>query len=142
MLRRMTGRKRHKEMPLEDFMIETNRVIKNLKLKHQVMDWDIVALRHHFGWAGHICRLSVSDPDRVTGKIMKYRDRNWLQNIERENYGRQLHCRRLRIWRWERPLYKYALSTGIDNWHELAFNKRDWISTIDLMATWFRHHRA
>ena len=69
MLRRMIGRRRHRQQSLEEYMIDTNRMIKSLKLKHSIQDWDITALSHHFGWAGHIRRLSDEDPDRVTGLI-------------------------------------------------------------------------
>ncbi len=145
MLRRMIGRKRHKTMTLEDYMIATNRIIKDLKRIHDIQDWDIVALKHHFGWAGHVSRLGKSDPERITFKIMCFRDKGWLDLIGSQNHGRQLHCRPLRIWRWERPMAKYAHFSNdscTDNWHDLASDKRFWLATLDSMALWFRTNRS
>ena len=99
-------------MSLQDFMIETNRTIKCLKRSHDIQDWDIVAMRNHFGWAGHVQRLGAMDPERITFKMMCYRDRAWLDLVGSQNSGRQLHCRRLRIWRWERPLVNFARQEG------------------------------
>eukprot|EP00973_Karenia_brevis_P038442 5301658-Karenia_brevis.AAC.1 len=73
---------------------------------------------------------------------MHFRDRAWLQKVEAENNGRQLHCRRLKIWRWERPMVKYAESVAASCWHELAADKRSWITKLEDMAYWLRTHRA
>ena len=66
---------------------------------HNVEDWDCTALRHHFGFAGFVSRLGSFDGDRIAFKIIKYRDRDWLNLIESQNNGRQIHGRYLRIWR-------------------------------------------
>jgi hypothetical protein len=142
MLRRMIARPRHRELSVEEYMISTNRAIKQLKRQYYVEEWDITAMRHHFGWAGYIYRTSVSDPTRISGLIMKYRDRTWLQTVEQENHGRQLHCRRLRIWRWERPLVNYAVSKNVGSWHELAADHRTWKDSLTDMAMHLRDNRA
>ena len=104
MMRKMIGMKRPEEMEIAEYMTKTNGTIKRLKAKYGIRDWDIVALRNHFGWAGHFSRLAAEDPSRLAGKVLHYRDRQWLDRIEFQNYGRQLLCRKLRIWRWERPM--------------------------------------
>ena len=64
----MFGRRRDTETSLEDYLIESNRIVKQMKHKYGIIDWDVLALRHHFGWAGHVSRLSTDEPDRLTGK--------------------------------------------------------------------------
>ncbi len=81
-------------------------------------------------------------PDRFASRILKYKDRDWLSVIEGQNHGRQLHGRSLRIWRWERPLVNLARHLKVQSWHELALDRRSWISNLDSHARWFRAHRA
>eukprot|EP00974_Lingulodinium_polyedra_P087182 8452539-Lingulodinium_polyedra.AAC.1 len=142
MLRRMIGIKRPAEMTVEDYMIKTNGSINNIMNRHGIVNLDVVALRNHFGWAGHVSRLSSEFPDRLVGKVLKWRDSEWLNTIEEQNNGRQLHCRILRTWRWERPLVRYSTSVGAGSWHDLAVDRRKWVSNLDNMASWFRTHRS
>ena len=84
----MFGGKRPPEEELDTYIRRTNANIRDIKLRHDVQDLDIVAIRHHFGWAGHISRLGTEQPDRMACKILKYRDREWLSLVESQNYGR------------------------------------------------------
>ena len=138
MLRKMLGKKRLEEEELEEYMVRTSRAIKYLKTEHGVEDWDEIAIRHHFGWAGYVSRRGN---ERLTYRVLRYRDRSWLARVEAENQGRQLHCRILRVWRWETPLVKYGNAHEAD-WHELALDKRKWLRELGDMARWSKHHRA
>ncbi len=129
-------------MSLEEYMTDANHVIKQLKTRHGVQDWDITSMRHHFGWAGYVSRLGSYDTDKITGEILKYRDKEWLDTIDKQNHGRQLHCRTLRTWRWERPLCNFAQFSGAKSWHDIASDKRSWLATLNDMAVWYRTHRA
>ena len=142
MLRKMFGGKRPPDMSLETYLRNVHRKVSDIKYRFNVQDLDVAALRHHYGWAGHVSRIAAQYPDRLVGKVLFFRDREWLDVVGSQNYGRQLHCRSLRIWRWERPLYKYASFLGVGSWHELAKCKRSWLSSLDDMALWFRDHRA
>ena len=42
---------------LEDYMVTTNRIIKELKTRYRVLDLEALALKGHFAWAGHVSRL-------------------------------------------------------------------------------------
>ena len=99
-LRKLLGSRSPAGLDLEDYMKNTNRTIKGLKLQHSVLDLDIVALRNHFGWAGHVSRRGKLDPAGPLNQILIYRNRECLDLIASQNHGRQLHCRKLRIWRW------------------------------------------
>ena len=138
----MLGAKRAPDVSLEDYMIYTNRAINALKARHGVVDLDLIALRNHFGWGGHILRKCEDNPASVLALVFTFRDRTWRSMIESQNGGNQLHRRKLRIWRWERPLYKFAAFHGHASWQELASCKRDWLARLDEMALWFRTHRA
>ena len=142
MLRKMFSGKRPPDMSLDFYLKNVHSRVKDIKARHNVQDLDVIALRHHFAWAGHVSRLATEDPQRLVGKVLKFRDREWLDLISAQNRGRQLHCRILKTWRWEQPLYKYASFLGIGSWHDLAKCKRSWISKLDEMALWFRDHRA
>ena len=117
MLRKMIGMRRPAEMTVEEYMIKTNGVINNITSRHDIISLDVVALKNHLGWAGHVSRISTEFPDRLVGKILKWRGSEWLKMVQEQNNGRQLHCRMLRTWRWERPLVRYstfsALSLGM-----------------------------
>ena len=60
-------------MSLGDYCIKVNSNIKALKKRYDVTDLDIAALRHHFGWAGHVSRVSQADDNRLVGNILHFR---------------------------------------------------------------------
>ena len=119
-----------------------HKFIRDFKVRFGVDDLDIVALRHHFGMAGHVSRVCTQDNSRLVGAIFKYRDYERLDGIAADNYGRQLHGKKLRVWRWERPLAKYAKQHEWSSWHDMAQDKRFWLSNLDHFARWTRLHRA
>jgi hypothetical protein len=143
MLRKMCCRRdKLAVVTTEGYLISANHLVKALKQKHQILDWDIVALHNHFAWAGYVSRLVSCDPRRVTLHVLRFKDFSWLSLVESANGGRQLHCRCLRVWRWEYPLVQYAKYCNISDWHALAANTRSWIECLERMAQWFRVNRA
>jgi len=141
MLRKMLGKPREALMTPEDYVKESNASLKLLKDKHHFLDWDLRVLKHHFGWAGHVSRLRTLDPDRITHRILTFKDARWLKLIESQNNGRQLHGRLFRDWRWEQPLVRWARQQGVDDWHSLAEDSCAWKSCLDEAANWWRHNR-
>ena len=75
-------------------------------------------------------------------QILRYRDREFLDSIARDDSGRLLRGRAFRIWRWGPPLVDFVKCSGISNWHDLASDKGRWTPTLEEMAQWFRSHRA
>ena len=140
-LRRMLGFKRDHRDDAGAYMQKANHGVKAMKHRHDIADWDLVAYRNLFGWAGHVSRIREYDENRVTLRVLMYRDREWLTNVEAQNSGRQLHGRYLRTWRWEYPLAKYAASKDRFSWHLLAQDKRSWLASLDEMAKWYDAHR-
>ena len=75
-----------------------------------------------YRFAGHVARLRKYDPGRITAEALHWKNRFWLDIVEQENNGAQLHCRRLKVWRWEQQLIR---SFGRD-WEEQAQDKDVW----------------
>ena len=98
-----------------------------------MLDWDQVYHRRQFMWAGKVARLAAKDPERLTYQVLVHRNWEWIKNVSVKNNGSQLHGRRLRIWRWERPLYKYH---GEIPWELVAQNEEMWAQQLDKMVRW------
>ncbi len=141
MLRKMLGFKRDHTEDAGAYMQKAHHTVKQLKRKHGILDWDVEAYKNLFGWAGHVSRFREYDADRLTLRVLMYRDREWLSNVEAQNSGRQLHGRYLRTWRWEYPLAKFAGSKNVFSWHLLAKDKRSWLASLNEMAEWYNAHR-
>ena len=93
---------------VDAYMGRTNHIIEHLMVRHGVQSWD--ALRHQavFRWAGKLAFLEHEHPTRLSAMVSAHKDWRWIQEkIAIAIGGRQLHGRYLRVWRWERPLYKY-----------------------------------
>ncbi len=133
MIRKMIGFKINDDEDVASFMQRTNRIIKNLVTLHGVISWDNLYHRYQHRWAGKLVQISQTDPRRLTSAIFAYKDWAWIQTVARENSGRQLHGRCLKIWRWERPLYK---AFG-DDWKSIAREEDHWRT----LENWFIHWR-
>ena len=141
MLRKMLGKPIEPSMTPGDYVHECNSTLKHLKCKHKFVDWDLCVLRNHFGWAGYVSRLQKLDPNRLTYKVLCFKDASWLRLVESQNNGRQLHCRRFRDWRWEQPLVRWARHRGEEDWHILAEHQGEWRSLLLEAVSWWRHNR-
>ena len=51
-----------------------------------------------------------------------------ITRIANQNKGRQLHNRKIHIWRWEYILYRHF---GI-KWQETALNREGWKSKVEV----------
>ncbi len=137
MVRKIMFFKRRDGEDDDDFFYRTNRAIKNTLRNNFFRSWDQTAHAEVHNWAGFLARLSHSEPNRVTGRIFRYRDWNWIHETASRNRGRQLHCRILKTWRWERPLYKYY---G-ENWQVQAQDKEMWNEGVNEFIYYRTIHR-
>ena len=124
-----------------DYVHECNRRLKHIKARLSISSWDHLAMRNHFGWAGYVARLGKLDPWRLTYRVMIFKNREWLDVVEAANNGRQLHGRRLRVWRWGLVLVKWSKKCQVKDWKILAEDRRAWLSVLDEMARWHRGNR-
>ena len=136
MLRKMLTLGRAEGESLEDFMHRSNGIINNVRLQQKYERWDRHYFRLYFSWAGHVARLVSHDPERLTLKVLNYKSWAWIQSVAENNSGNQLHCRRLRTWRWERGLCKYDR-----NWQTTALDKQLWQTSLNGMVSWSSFNR-
>ena len=106
---------------LETFMSRTNRFVNDLMGREGLLTWDIMVRREVFKWAGWVARLRTFDWSRITLHVLLHKNWEWLQTIAMQNNGRQLHGRRLKIWRWEALIYTFFRENHPSTlWFELA----------------------
>ena len=94
--------------------------------------------RYHrlvFKWAGHVQRIGLHDEDRLTFQMLRFKSWSWIQGVAAAHGGAQLHGRRLHVWRWERPLYKFFATQGC-TWESAAEDKTRWTDLLDTMVAW------
>jgi hypothetical protein len=140
MIRKMLRIKRPETESMPDYCIRCARTVRHVMETHGIEPWDAHYHRLVFKWAGHICRMNSYDPSRVTSKVLNYKNWSWIRTVAAQNAGNQLHCRRLRTWRWERPLYKFFEGRP-EMWEHVASDKVKWINLLDEMVTWRCHNR-
>jgi len=137
MIRKMMGFCKGIDETMDEFMLRSNSSIKHIMAMHGVLGWDLLAHRSGYRWAGKLVQLQVQDPSRVSVAIFAHRDWKWIQEVAERNSGRQLHCRILKVWRWERPFYKFA---GTD-WKLAAVSSDYWRESEKDFITWRKNNR-
>ena len=73
---------------------------------------ELYAQQQYWHGAGHIARVHKFEEHTVY-QVMRYRDRAWLTGQVVE-HGRQTHCLKLPLCRWERGVAKYAEALAKD----------------------------
>ena len=136
MIRKMLHFKYRDGETMSDFMHRTESSISANIDRHNVISFDTLSDRAVFRWAGKLVQISLNFPDRLTSLVFGHKDWDWIQGIAQQNKGRQLHGRCLRIWRWERPMYKCL---GND-WKILAQDESEWLSRESLFLEWRKYN--
>jgi len=140
MILKMMGGKKCPAQTMEEYMAGRYRAVNFLRTKAGVDTWSVRALGSYIRWAGHVARLRKYDASRTTLRVLHYRNIEALKSFEKQN-GNQGHCRRFRVWRWERLLCKYALNFwGSIGWEERALDKLTWEKEATSMALWLSKH--
>ncbi len=131
MIRKMLRFTKPDEEGIQDFMQRTNTTITNIMSIHRVVSWDIYARRTVFKWAGWLARLQFFDPERITLKVLLHRNLDWLQRIKDHNRGRELHCRYIKVWRWETLIWNFCRENFEGSmWQQLAEDPDSWNSIV------------
>ncbi len=110
LIRRMLRLKRRDGELMGDFLHRANGILKHkLNTLGTVFEtWDIRATQLRFEWGGHVARMRINDPDRLTYRVLKHWDYGSIvSKIERHHHGKQCHNRHLHVWRWEYNMYKF-----------------------------------
>ena len=137
MVHKMLAPKRESYEDLAVFLVRVARTRKQLMNKHNFQSFDAIFHRLVFEWGGHVYRMSSYDPQRWTHQVLLLTNWSWIQLIASQNSGSQLHCRMLKVWRWERPLYKFFLGHNkYSCWEEAAADKHVWKSLVPEFVAW------
>ena len=115
------------------YMARLRRKIKHLKEMHSFRDGDHTAHLIMFKWAGHVARMAQYSCERLTYRVLQHKCWDWICKVAAPNKGSQLHGRRLKVWRWERPVYKFFKQHV---WQEAAQNKESWYEQLENMTDW------
>eukprot|EP00973_Karenia_brevis_P093686 12418531-Karenia_brevis.AAC.1 len=83
-------------------------------------------------WGGHLARMKTYDDSRMSHQVFLFKNWAWI-NSKRSKHGDQQHHRRLKVWRWERPLYKYFAP---EPWEPKAENRKQWQQEVCKMVAW------
>ena len=134
MLQKMVRSLRQPDEPIEAFMQRWRRRIKRVKATHCFKDWDDLYHRSVFLWGGYLAQIAQSDPLRITARVFEHRSWRLVSTFAFLNHGSQGHDGRVRIWRWERRLYK---PFG-DSWLEMAQRKTIWKQHLEEYISWQR----
>ena len=136
MLQRIIGfRKRDLEQD-EDFMYRVHAKIRELRGRIGMMGWDQRVHRSVYRWGGHVARMSLYDPTRLTYRVFKHNNIEQVRHFAKYN-KQQGHGRRFHVWRWERAVQARHGS----EWFLKAADKRVWESDVDAFILWRREHR-
>ena len=131
MIRKMCHFKMRDTEVLETFMSRTNRFVNDLMEREGLLTWDIMVRREVFKWAGWVARLRTFDCSRITLHVLLHENWEWLQTIAMQNNGRQLHGRRLKVWRWEALIYTFFRENHPSiPWFELAQDSYEWSQIV------------
>ena len=132
MIRWMLHIRRRSSESLDLYMTRCARTVKGIRMRHGIEGWDESFHRSVFSWGGHLARMRTYDPDRASHQVFLYKNWQWIKR-QSDDRGNQHHGRRLHVWRWERPLYKFFLP---EPWEQQALNKQSWNSKLDEMVAW------
>ena len=131
MIRRMCRFKKTDSEDMEMFMRRTNRVINDIMERHNLVAWDVLIRREVFKWAGWVARLSIFDPTRITLHVLLHKNWAWLQVIADQFNGRQLHGRKLKVWRWDALIYRFFDENYPGtSWMQAAQDNTEWNNIV------------
>jgi len=135
MVRAALGIPRRPEEKVDEYSWRVQSAV-NRAIERYSTPWDIKYHQKLFGTAGHLARLAKYDPGRVSGRILFFKNLNWIYD-QQKKFGSQRHCRRFRVWRWERPIHRFLGP----NWTQLALEKEAWNAQLPAYLAWRRVNR-
>ena len=127
MARKIICTKRRPDEPVDEFMPRSYRLCNSFLQSAGAESWDRQAHILIARFAGHVARMQAYAPERLTIQALHWRNQHWLDIIAASNNGRQLHCRKLKVWRYERTLVQHFGK----NWEEQACDRETWERHIE-----------
>ena len=116
-----------------DFHERVGSHFKTLRQRYNLETWDVLIHRSIFKWAGWVAKLADIESNRLTFKVLKWYCCDAILKRAAKNGGHKGHNGRVKMWRWERPLYKYWSKVP---WFEIARDTRRWGENLSEMVEW------
>ena len=82
----------------EFYFARVHRVHNHLRELYKLPRWDLLVHQAHFSWAGHVARMGVWAPERLTYQILSWEKVETLRKGKAQ-YGTQGHQKRFKPWR-------------------------------------------
>ena len=102
----------------ESYFHRRNSCIRDVRVSVNAPTWDALVLGRLHAWAGHLARIRVYDPQRLTLRVLDWRSVLELESLQFLT-GSQGHGKRFHVWRWEAQFHKFYLDQGI-TWQDAA----------------------
>ncbi len=135
MARKMVNPRRRPNESLPDFMVRSNHILKEIRQRLNRMSWVERIHKKYFNFAGHLSRMATYDKFRMSHRILKAFNWEYLCHIASQNKGSQTHSQRFKVWRWERSLYVfYDRKPGA--WEKAAEDRISWQQRLEEMVSW------
>ena len=127
MIRKMMQPKIRKGELLPDFYPRVQTCISRCMEKHGYMSWDLKARDFYFKWAGQVARMTQLDPNRLSPRVLHFKNIRFILDYAKRHDGCQGHGRNLHVWRWESDIFSYGSSEDRE-WETMAMDLSKWFS--------------
>ena len=131
MIMKMINPKRRPEEPDDEYFKRLATKIHDVMDMAEILSWDAKWRRLYFNWAGVVARLPIFDPQRLTTRVLCYRDLKSIHEFAAKNNGHQGHNGSVHAWRWEQRIFNFAKRFKMRGWKDLAASKRSWMELQD-----------
>ena len=103
--------------------------------KFHIRSWSELVDLEYFGWAGRLVRQAEANPDRLTGKMCKYKQLATNFDYAKRHRGYQGHGLKFQPWRLETEIFNFFHHKG-QNWQEEAMDFRQWRALEEDFVRW------
>jgi len=135
MVRRILRVPKMENESLAEYVFRTNHLIKKTIARFST-PWTDQYHKKVYHLAGHLARMSKWAPSRISFRVFRFRNYEYIKHVQAV-HGNQRHCRRFRVWRWERPIWKFFGA----QWWEHASDVADWNARWHSYISWRRENR-
>ena len=111
------------------YVHRSNRQVREHDIEAGMGDLDVVVLKRRYSFAGHLARLQVHDPSRMTCRVLNYRSCRECRTRQVLT-GSQGHPGIYFIGGWESQFDRSFMARSLD-WQEVALDKRAWMRHVE-----------
>ena len=141
MIRSMLRIPRSADEGADEHMARVNHTVTYTIAKYSVQDWVTAWRKSQFQWGGKVVQQGLHDIDRITKKVMDWKDIRTLHSFAQKNKGWQGHPRRFHAWRCKTNLYNYFSENGL-HWKKIAADPIAYREHLEKYILWRDRPRA